>query len=595
MLIDVECGKIQLPDFQRDWVWDDLHIRSLIASISLSYPIGAVMLLQTGGDAKFRARPIKGVQLQSDFEPEKLILDGQQRLTSLYLALKSGKPVKTRSEKGEVIERIYYLDMAKCLDPNEDRFDAVVSAPPSRQITSDFGRQIDFDISTPEREFDLGMFPLDAIFDESRYALWRRDHQKRFLDNNNRYDLFDKFESQIIGRFKRYRVPTITLLRDTPREAVCQVFEKVNTGGVTLTVFELVTATFAAADFNLRDDWEGRDGHGGRRDKLHGVEVLAGIEATDFLTCVTLYASYVRHKQTEIPISCKRRDVLRLTLDEYVIHADDVQRGLLNAGQLLARQKVFEAKNLPYQTQLTPLGAMCAALGDRVQQDTVRQKLARWYWCGVFGELYGGANESRFAFDVPEVIEWLEGGQEPRTVRDASFSPIRLLSMQTRLSAAYKGIIALLIQAGSWDFLSGDPLELTTYFDMAIDIHHIFPRAYCERQGFDRNQMNSIVNKAPLTAKTNRSLGGRAPRDYLISIEQSHGVVGSRLNEILRSHAMEPKLLRANDFGGFLQDRAIRLLDLIEQAMGKRISGRDSDEVKEAYGAPLVQGADYKA
>lgn len=83
----------------------------------------------------------------------------------------------------------------------------------------------------------------------------------------------------------------------------------------------------------------------------------------------------------------------------------------------------------------------------------------------------------RYALDLPEVIRWIDGGEEPRTVRDASFNPTRLLSLLSRLSAAYKGLMTLLMQIGSCDFLTGDPIELASYFDLAIDIHHIFPKA----------------------------------------------------------------------------------------------------------------------
>lgn len=94
MLRGIRDGKTQLPDFQRGWVWDDLHVRSLLASLSLSYPIGAVMMLQTGGEGvRFKPRLVEGVELHRPPEPERLIMDGQQRLTSLFQALYSGKPV----------------------------------------------------------------------------------------------------------------------------------------------------------------------------------------------------------------------------------------------------------------------------------------------------------------------------------------------------------------------------------------------------------------------------------------------------------------------------------------------------------------------
>lgn len=78
-------GKLQLPDFQRGWVWDDAHIKSLLVSIARSFPVGAVMLLETGGDVKFQVRPIENVELaKKDIEPEELILDGQQRFQCIY-------------------------------------------------------------------------------------------------------------------------------------------------------------------------------------------------------------------------------------------------------------------------------------------------------------------------------------------------------------------------------------------------------------------------------------------------------------------------------------------------------------------------------
>src|SRR5271157_5046704 len=127
LLREIQSADIQLPDFQRGWVWDDDHIRSLIASISMSYPIGAVMLLQTGGDgAQFQPRPVQGVTIDGEVKPELLILDGQQRMTSLFLALASGQPVPTKTSKNQEIDRFYYLDIVKCLDPMEERLDAVL-------------------------------------------------------------------------------------------------------------------------------------------------------------------------------------------------------------------------------------------------------------------------------------------------------------------------------------------------------------------------------------------------------------------------------------------------------------------------------------
>lgn len=584
LLEQIHKGTVQLPDFQRGWVWDDEHIRSLLASISLSYPVGAVMLLETGGEGvRFKPRPVEGVELTSPVEPAKLILDGQQRLTSLYLAIRSGRPVPTRTEKGKDTERFYYFDIAQALNPEVDRVDAIQSVPADRVVRTNFGKDVVVDLSSDEGEWAAEKVPLRIFFDRTAFPTWRNGYLQHHGYAPEKVKLISAFESEIHFRFQQYKIPIIELLRETPKDAVCQVFEKVNTGGVSLTVFELVTATFAAEadDFSLRDDWDAR------RKRFAERKLLPSVAATDFLAALTLLSSYRQVQAgTRSTVGCKRVDVLRLTLEEYMTHADAIEKGFEMAEKLLARESVFEQRNLPYSSQLVPLAAICAVLGSRFEQDAVKTKLARWYWCGVFGELYGGATETRFGFDVPEVLAWIDGGAEPRTVRDANFQPTRLLSLRTRQSAAYKGITALLLKAGSQDFVSGDSIELTTYFDYAIDIHHIFPKKYCVDHGLPQWKWNSAVNKAPLTARTNRAIGGKAPSKYLAPIDAELGA--SKVDAILETHLIDPAHLRADDFDAFLRHRAAALLDRIETAMGKAVQGRDAEETVEAFGAPLT-------
>ncbi len=121
LLDDIHKGTIQLPDFQRGWVWDDDRIRALIASVSLSYPIGAVMLLETGdAGLRFKPRVVEGAPPMNGTKPEKLILDGQQRLTSLYRSLRSGQPVNTLTSKKDPIERVYFFDIGKIKGARND-------------------------------------------------------------------------------------------------------------------------------------------------------------------------------------------------------------------------------------------------------------------------------------------------------------------------------------------------------------------------------------------------------------------------------------------------------------------------------------------
>ena len=128
ILKEIDSGKNQLPDFQRGWVWDDNRISALIASITNSYPVGALMFLEYGGDTvRFQYRPFTAATVNC--KPEKLVLDGQQRLTSIYGAMFSKNAVSTRTDKHKEIKRYYYLDIEKCLSSTTDRIDAVLSIP----------------------------------------------------------------------------------------------------------------------------------------------------------------------------------------------------------------------------------------------------------------------------------------------------------------------------------------------------------------------------------------------------------------------------------------------------------------------------------
>jgi hypothetical protein len=582
LLRAVDRGSLQLPDFQRSWVWDDDRIRDLLSSVSQGWPVGAILLLECGGAMKFKARRFEGAPADGQAE-ERLVLDGQQRLTSLYLSLKSGKPVRTVNAKGDEIDRLYYFDIEKCLDSSGDRFEAILSIPASKQLRSDFNRKLDLDLSTPEAEYRNACIPATVAFDGHATRTWRRAFGEFHKHDLAKSELWDRFEQEVVDSIQTYRLPSIELSRDTSREAVCMVFEKVNTGGKPLDVFELVTASFAADQFDLREDWEAR------AKRLQERAILSDLGGTDFLQAVTLASLHARPARDDGRryVGSKKGDVLDLTSADYLGLADKIEQGFQRAAQLLDRERVFDAKALPYQSQLIPLAAIIAAVGVKAIEEPARSKILQWYWCGVFGELYGGAIETRFGRDLQEVVAWIDGGPIPTTVRDSSFAPTRLLSMRTRGSAAYKGIMAQLLQVGARDFFQGDEIERSRYFADHVDIHHVFPMDWCRRENKRRDRADSVLNKTPLTARSNRRLGGVSPQTYLERIERG-GIGSAQVDEILVTHLIDPAALRGDDFEAFLQHRARAILDRIEIATGKTIAGRDSEEVVKAFGAPLL-------
>lgn len=584
----VEEGNAQLPEFQRDWVWDDTKICKLIESITSGYPMGAAMFLANGGEnIRFKYRKFVGVADSVKAEPEFLVLDGQQRLTTLFQVFKCKSPVYTRldTKRDKVIRRYYYLDIQKCLDPNADRLEAIVSISDKKIITSEIGRKVDLDLTTTENEYKNKRFPLNIVFSENEFEDWRWGFEE--YDDNNRY-IFRDFTKQIIQPIREYVMPVIKLDKQTPKEAVCQIFENVNTGGVPLTVFELVTATFAADEYNLREDWENvRKEFSSKK-----TDVLKEITGANFLAAMTLLITYKKSIKGIGSVSCKKRDVLRLDLEDYRANHDSLVKGFIEAANFLIHQGVYRAQDLPYTSQLIPLAAIFAFDDEQSEKklglNQNLELLSQWYWCGVFGELYGGANEARFAVDIASVFEWINGGEKPDTVTRANFQPSRLLSMQTRNSAAYKGVMALIMQDSPIDFMTGRKMDIASYVDEDTDIHHIFPQAHCEGKGYPSKKWNSVVNKTPIYASTNRSIGGRAPSEYVKTMKNK-GLSDELILQALESHKINSSLLMADAFDEYFIDRAKQLLDRIEIAIGKAVSGRDSEETIREFGESLIQ------
>jgi hypothetical protein len=590
LLEDCHCGTLQLPDFQRSWVWDEDRIKSLIASVSRAFPVGALMTLDSGGQVNFKPRPVEGAPPEArQATPQSLLLDGQQRMTSLYQVTLRGKVVETVTPKNKKVRRWFYIDIRKALDASVDREESIVGVPADRVIRTDFGREVVTDLSSPEKEYAALAYPVAQVFDWDRWQdgfdkHWRGDEHEAVRET------FRAFKRQVLENFKYYRVPVISLDRSTSKDAVCVVFEKVNTGGKPLDAFELVTAMYAADGHELRKDWYGDETAKGRHrrfvDTMRPADseagIIAGVGNTDFLQALSLFHTRERRREAEkagkqgkeLPaVTGNRQALLNLPLAAYKQYEKQVERGFVQAAKFLHMLHIYRIFDLPYQSQIVPLAAIMADIGDAWEHEAHRTKLVRWYWNGVFGELYGSAVESRIARDFMEVPAWLAGGPEPSTVSETIFRADRLKTMRMRLSAAYKGVNALLMKEGAQDFRSGQKFDHTVFFGENVDIHHIFPQDWCKQQGIKPAVYDSIINKTPLSFRTNRIIGGVAPSEYLAKLEKGDTstppIDAAKLDGFLRSHFIDPEALRGDRFDAFMADRQQQLLRLIEQATGK--------------------------
>lgn len=381
ILKSIDEGRTQLPDFQRGWVWEDNRIRALIASISNGYPIGAAMFLQTGGsEVNFKTRLFEGVdKSKENVNPEKLVLDGQQRTTSIYRSMYSKQPVETCDSKKKPIKRFYYINIPKALSTITDRIDAIISVPENKIIYENIGRDEKLNLSTREKEFEQHYFPINLVFDSSEMMQWQMEYNQYHGCNPVIFQQFKSFFSTIITPMSQYQIPVIELGNDVPKEAVCQVFENVNQGGVSLTVFELVTATFAANNFELRKDWDSIWARF-KNEKQINYNRYVSFDSSAFLTAVTLLTSYLRSLEDPTKaVSCKKRDVLNLKYEQYITNRDRLLDGLTKAIHFLKEQRIFTAIDMPYTSQLVPLSVAFAVDSNVWFDSTNRKKLEKWF------------------------------------------------------------------------------------------------------------------------------------------------------------------------------------------------------------------------
>lgn len=190
----------------------------------------------------------------------------------------------------------------------------------------------------------------------------------------------------------------------------------------------------------------------------------------------------------------------------------------------------------------------------------------------------------------------MRGGREPTSVALASFPAARLNTMSTRNSAAYKGLYALLMKQGCTDWTyTKEPINADIFADQQVDLALIFPKQWCDTNKIPRERRDSIVNKTPLTNRTRRIIANLAPDIYMEKLEAKAGLPGNWLDDIIATHLVEARYLRganghggllrmtrkqatvnADDFDAFYEARSVRLLELIEDVMGRRAVPREA-------------------
>lgn len=583
VLDKVVVGKLQLPDFQRKWIWNDEDIRELLHSVIRTFPIGTLLEITNDGQIELESRPFDGAQRQGSIKPAALLLDGQQRLTTLHYCLKLDGPVPTKD--GSRTYR-YYIDMQRVVGGEIRDITVILRVPVVRsqeqEETIPDSPSDDDKTSEQIALFDKHQMPTSSLLKPERWLeqyenYWDASDREHPFGNVHKFTA--KFRNIITTPLCYYEVPVTTIDEDADLESICAIFRILNMGGVKLDDFELLTAIMAAQGFRLRDDWEVRKSR-----LTDDYEVLSEITGIRFLEVVSLLATSERAKKRSMSttgviadggIGCTGSDILSITADEYKRYADAAEQGFKSAAQFLQQQCVFSGRrDLPYMAQLVSMAAIYATIGKKQLGSDEASRLGHWFWSGIFSEAYSSSKYSRHVRDFQEVPVHVTHGRPCPLIEDATFTAERLVELRTRGAAAYKGMMALQLKTGSLDWKTGHKIDIDRCAEEKIDVHHIFPVKWCNDnlpgdavQSRVKDIYNCVINRTPLSASTNRLINKAAPSEYLRLLEDENRDIqhAVTLSMVCIDH------LKNDEFGKFFVARGVRLMEMVSAAMGRKL------------------------
>jgi hypothetical protein len=505
-------GKICLPNFQRDFVWTREEVADLVRSIVRGYFIGSLLLLRCDpADPPFAPIFLRGANSPHRLpRPELLILDGQQRLSSLLYALTA----PDLSLKDSSQRRWFFINL-----------DVLLTEPDSDEIVFDRARRELRGLDLPPTQFEQRMLPCTELLSQQRFYKWRDGFED--WQRHNAPETIDQYRSEwrdgwtsAATAFQTFDVALIELPRveDSDSDAigrVCAIFEKLNSTGVDLSVYDLLTARLYRSGIRLHDLWaEACQTHprlkawskGKADEHKFGVLVLRTLALLRGL-------------------DPKPRILIDLAPADFEIDWRRATAAIERALELITNVGpdgfgVFDEKWLPGFGLVPILAALRAEIDERRLGDEERGDLRRWYWCNVFMERYSSAVESKSRKDYLEMTRhWFEDGPEPELFRDARVligSPgFRVRGSASYASAVYSGAFCLLALRNARDWRRGEDIQL-----QALQDHHIFPQAYLKRHDITkRATVNTIANRTLISDETNRKISDKAPADYLVDAD----------------------------------------------------------------------------
>jgi len=555
-------GEIVLPEFQRNFVWDRDDITDLLLSIIKGYYIGNFLLLRVDKDnIPFAMRPIAGIDLRNEeLNPDWMILDGQQRLTSLHYVFAA----PDINLKGTKYPYRFYLDLTKL---EENKIDEAV-----------WSERIDYckDYEVEENQFKNKTIPLTNVL---AWEIWKQRYAQ-WLNKNGKMDELSDFIGKIeplwtkwISNIRNKFIPIIEIPKVKSEDEqgiaeICAIFEKVNSTGVLLSVYDLLTARLFKYKIDLHKLWnETITKHNSLATFSEGEPDLYGVL---ILRCIALIRG----------LDAKGTTLVNLKPKDFI---NDWEKASECCDKALERVTstnpdgfgVFDKKWLPYSTMIPVLASLLWNTEENKRGASAYAFIKRWYWSSVFLERYSGSIESTTYKDYSDMIKLFDDqSYEPEAFTEASTqilnNPNYSLKGVSRRNAPYKGVINLIALEGAKDFIKCDSIEFHELED-----HHIFPKNFFKnlktpegKPKYDTDSINVIINRTLTSSDTNRKISGLKPSEYLKKF-----VPEDKTLPVLSTHLMTEsclEIMEKDDYDGFLEAREKAIVSKIREKLSSK-------------------------
>ena len=570
LLREVELGKIGLPDLQRPFVWSDSKVRDLLDSMLKGYPVGYIMLWSSP-DEYGNAKHI-GDNEKTYKEPDDLVIDGQQRLTALLAAL-HGTKVRDKNYK--------------------DRAIRISFNPLSREFavwTQAYERNTEW-ISSVSSVFEADR---DHSVSKFRKSFIRQANDGR--KKNGRPELTDVEEDLIEENLNDllnlgiYTLPTLKISAKADEEDVAEIFVRVNSGGTKLTEKNFIETLLAVFDNEVHERIDEfcaesrvpKDGTAFNQivevDPSHLIRVAVGVgfrRARLKYAYMLLRGKDLRSGVTSSKTREDNLDTFKKSLD-LALNLNNWHAFLNLFGKVgyLKGSIVASTNAVVFSYVLYLIGKY----DYKVPPFELNKVITKWIFMSTITGFYTGSTESevekQFA-DLRDVttegfVAYLEAAIETRLTDDFfTYSLPSSLEGSSANSPSWFGYVASLVVLGTPMLFSTSPLS--QYFAIgasgkknAIDKHHIFPKSYLTKIGYDNDRdRNQIANFTYLDYNTNIEIGDRAPAEYVAAFREKLGEEGYA--RTCRDNAL-PLDFESLEYPEFLARRRVLMAGTIRKA-----------------------------